>query len=55
LIAPGGFVGTWLRNNDAIRTLMALYRSDYTVPAVYGFAAQQISGVARLVTNTEGV
>ncbi|MFF0816808.1 hypothetical protein ACFYVR_16885 [Rhodococcus sp. NPDC003318] len=54
LIAPGGFVGTWLRNNGATRTLIALYRSAYTVEAVYGFAAQQISGEAQLVTNTVG-
>lgn len=54
LIAPGGFVGTWLRNNGATHTLIALYRSAYTVQAVYGFAAQQISGEAQLVTNTKG-
>ncbi|MGW0042333.1 hypothetical protein [Rhodococcus sp. NPDC003348] len=53
LIAPGGFVGTWLRNNGATRSLVALYRSAYTVQAVYGFAAQQISGTAQLVTNTK--
>ncbi|MBC2641977.1 MULTISPECIES: hypothetical protein [unclassified Rhodococcus (in: high G+C Gram-positive bacteria)] len=54
LIAPGGFVGTWLRDNGATRTLIALYQSAYTVQAVYGFAAQQISGAAQLVTNTKG-
>ncbi|WP_027502486.1 hypothetical protein [Rhodococcus sp. UNC363MFTsu5.1] len=54
LIAPGGFVGTWLRDNGATQTLIALYRSAYTVQAVYGFAAQQISGTAQLVTNTKG-
>lgn len=54
LIAPGGFVGTWLRNNGATHTLIALYQSAYTVQAVYGFAAQQISGAAQLVTNTKG-
>jgi len=54
LIAPGGFVGTWLRNNGATRTLIALYRSAYTIEAVYGFAAQQSSGAAQLVTNTKG-
>ncbi len=53
LIAPGGFVGTWLRNNGATRSLIALYRSAYTVQAVYGFAAQQMSGTAQLVTNTK--
>ncbi|MFE7420184.1 hypothetical protein [Rhodococcus sp. NPDC057529] len=54
LIAPGGFVGTWLRNNGATHTLIALYESAYTVQAAYGFAAQQISGAAQLVTNTKG-
>ncbi len=54
LIAPGGFVGTWLRSNGATRTLIALYRSAYTVEAVFGFAAQQMSGEAQLVTNTKG-
>ncbi|TQF69202.1 hypothetical protein FK531_10625 [Rhodococcus spelaei] len=54
LIAPGGFVGTWLRDNGASRSLIALYRSAYTVQAVYGFAAQQMSGTAQLVTNTKG-
>ncbi|MBS9375344.1 hypothetical protein [Rhodococcus sp. B50] len=53
LIAPGGYVGNWLRDNGATRTLIALYRSAYTVQAVYGFAAQQISGSAQLVTNTK--
>ncbi|MEU6558067.1 hypothetical protein ABZ889_00210 [Nocardia nova] len=54
LIAPGGYVGNWLRDNGAARTLAALYRSAYTVQAAYGFAAQQISGDAQLVTNTGG-
>ncbi|TCJ97527.1 hypothetical protein [Nocardia alba] len=54
LLAPGGYIGTWLRDNGAERTLAALYRSAYTVQAAYGFAAQQISGAAQLVTNTKG-
>ncbi|MEN0136082.1 MAG: hypothetical protein AAGC80_13090 [Rhodococcus sp. (in: high G+C Gram-positive bacteria)] len=53
LLAPGGFVGTWLRSNGATHTLVALYESAYTVQAAYGFAAQQISGAAQLVTNTK--
>ncbi|MGW1739053.1 hypothetical protein ACWCPQ_09605 [Nocardia sp. NPDC001965] len=53
LLAPGGYIGTWLRNNDALRTLAALYRSAYTVQAAYGFAAQHISGPAQLVTNSK--
>ncbi len=54
LIAPGGYIGTWLRHNGAAHSLAALYRSAYTVQAAYGFAAQQISGSAQLVTNTKG-
>lgn len=54
LIAPGGYVGNWLRDNGATRSLVALYRSAYTVQAAYGFVAQQISGTAQLVTNTGG-
>ena len=53
LIAPGGYVDTWLRNNDATDTLVALYRSAYTVEVPFGFAAQQMSGAAQLVTNTK--
>lgn len=54
LIAPGGYVGTWLRANGATDTLLALYRSAYTVQLLPGFASQQISGAAQLVTNTKG-
>jgi len=54
LIAPGGYVDTWLRNNDATDTLVALYRSAYPIEAAYGFAAQQMSGTAQLITNTKG-
>jgi len=54
LIAPGGYVGNWLRDNGAMRTLVALYRSAYTVQVPFGFVAQQMSGAAQLVTNTRG-
>ncbi|MCK8614246.1 hypothetical protein [Gordonia sp. C13] len=53
LIAPGGYVGTWLRSNGALDTLAALYRSAYTVEVPFGFVAQQMSGTAQLVTNTK--
>ncbi|MDL9937224.1 hypothetical protein QSJ18_10760 [Gordonia sp. ABSL1-1] len=53
LIAPGGYVGNWLRANGATHSLVALYRSAYTVEAAFGFAAQQMSGAAQLVTNTK--
>ena len=53
LIAPGGYVGTWLRDNEATDTLLALYRSAYTIEVPFGFVAQQMSGAAQLVTNTK--
>ncbi|WP_257865645.1 hypothetical protein [Gordonia jinghuaiqii] len=54
LIEPGGYVGKWLRDNGATDTLLALYRSAYTVEVPFGFVAQQMSGNAQLVTNTKG-
>lgn len=52
VIAPGGYMGKWMRANGATRSLIQLYRSAYTVETAYGFVAQQISGAAQLVTNT---
>jgi len=54
IIAPGGYMGTWMRANGATRSLVALYSSPFTLEAAYGFAAQQRSGAAQLVTNTKG-
>lgn len=54
VIAPGGYMGTWMRANGATRSLVNLYRSPYVVEAAYGFVAQQQSGAAQLVTNTKG-
>ncbi len=53
VIAPGGYMGRWMRANGATRSLIQLYRSAYAVETIYGFAAQQQSGVAQLVTNTK--
>jgi hypothetical protein len=54
IIAPGGYLGKWMRANGATRSLVMLYSSPFTVEAAYGFAAQQRSGAAQLVTNTKG-
>ncbi len=54
VIAPGGYLGKWCRANGATSSLLTLYRSAYTAEAVYGFASQQKSGQAQLVTNTKG-
>ena len=53
VIAPGGYMGMWMRANGATRSLVMLYRSAYTVEAIYGLVSQQISGAAQLVTNTK--
>ncbi len=54
VIAPGGYLGTWCKANGAKASLVALYKSAYTVEAVYGNKSQKISGVAQLVTNKKG-
>ena len=53
VIAPGGYLGTWCRDNGCERSLRMLYRSAYTSEVVFGFASQQQSGVAQLVTNVK--
>jgi hypothetical protein len=54
IIAPGGYLGTWCRANGCEASLAALYKSAYTLEAVFGNRSQQISGVAQLVTNSAG-
>jgi hypothetical protein len=54
LLAPGGYLDTWMRANGATRSLIMLYRSPYLVEAGYGFVALQISGNAQLLPNVKG-
>jgi hypothetical protein len=54
VIEPGGYLGTWCRQNGCQDTLRMLYRSAYTPEVVYGNKSQQQSGVAELVPNTKG-
>lgn len=54
VLAPGGYMGQWMRANGATSTLVMLYRSAYPELVFYGFLSQEISGVAQLVTNTKG-
>ncbi|MBS1892168.1 MAG: hypothetical protein JST59_12805, partial [Actinobacteria bacterium] len=51
VIEPGGYLSTWCKENGAEASLRALYRSAFTVEAVWGNRAQQQSGVAQLVPN----
>jgi hypothetical protein len=53
LLAPGGYLDTWMRANGATRSLAMLYRSPYLIEAAYGYVAQQISGDAQLVPNVK--
>jgi hypothetical protein len=54
VLAPGGYLGTWCRNNGAQASLRMLYRSAYGSEVFYGNASQQQSGVAQLVPNQKG-
>lgn len=54
IIAPGGYLGTWCRANGATKSLTALYKSAYTLEAVYGNKSQKISSNAQLVANHLG-
>lgn len=54
VLAPGGYLGTWCRNNGAQASLRMLYRSAYGSEVLYGNASQQQSGVAQLVPNQKG-
>lgn len=49
-----GYINTWFTNNNAIHSLIQLYRSAYLAEALYGNQAQTISGAAQLVPNTKG-
>ena len=51
VLAPGGYLGTWCRQNGAEASLRMLYRSAYTSEVVYGNKSQQQSGVDQLVPN----
>jgi hypothetical protein len=54
VIAPGGYLGKWCRENGCQASLRMLYRSAYTSEVVYGNESQQQSGVAQLVPNVKG-
>jgi hypothetical protein len=54
VIAPTGYMGTWMKANGATESLKQLYKSAYTSEVVYGNAAQKQSEPAELITNTKG-
>ena len=56
VIAPGpnGYMGKWMRQNGATKSLINLYRSIYPLETFYGYLSQQASGAAQLITNTKG-
>jgi hypothetical protein len=55
VLKPGGYLGTWCRQNGCQDSLRMLYRSAYTSEVVYGNRSQQQSGVAQLVPNQKGL
>jgi hypothetical protein len=54
VLVPGGYLGTWCRQNGAEDSLWMLYRSAYGAEILFGNASQQQSGVAQLVPNRKG-
>jgi hypothetical protein len=48
---PCGYMGMWMRRNNAVDTLAELYASAYPREAAYGSQSQGASGVAQLVVN----
>jgi hypothetical protein len=54
VLEPGGYLGTWCRQNGCRASLRMLYRSAYGSEIVYGNESQQISGVDQLVPNLKG-
>jgi hypothetical protein len=58
LLTPRGYINTWFLANGAASSLIQLYRSAYTIEALYGNQAQQQSSLPsrdpyQLVTNTK--
>ena len=51
VIEPGGYMGTWMRQNGARASLRMLYRSAYSAEVAYANKSQQQSTVAQLVPN----
>ena len=51
VLAPGGYLGKWCKQNGAQDSLRMLYESAYTSEVVYGNKSQQQSGVDQLVPN----
>jgi hypothetical protein len=54
VLEPGGYLGTWCRQNGCNDSLQMLYRSAYTSEVVYGNKSQQQSGVDQLIPNQKG-
>jgi hypothetical protein len=54
VIAPGGYLGQWCKDNGAEQSLAALYASAYTSEVVFGNFAQQQSEKAELAPNNQG-
>jgi hypothetical protein len=54
VLEPGGYLGTWCRQNGCQDSLRMLYRSAYGSEIVYGNKSQQQAGVDQLVPNQKG-
>ena len=48
---PCGYMGAWMRSNNARDTLKELYASAYPGEAIYGSKSQDAAGIPQLVLN----
>ncbi|MEJ6511603.1 MAG: hypothetical protein QNL69_05435 [Acidimicrobiales bacterium] len=53
LLAPGGYMGDWCRDNGCGSMMVALYASAYTGEAVLGYLSQQATEPVELVSNNK--
>jgi hypothetical protein len=49
VLMPKGYLYNWCKNNNALLTLRALYRTVFLIEAIYGYKAQLDAGNAQLV------
>jgi len=49
VLIPKGYLDNWCKNNNALLSFRALYRTNFLIEAIYGYKAQLDAGNAQLV------
>jgi hypothetical protein len=58
VLAPGGYLDKWCKQNGAVKTLISLFRVNFLIEAYFGYQSQEISGTSQLVlynSNGDGI